>query len=154
MDQQVKVRGYRIELGEIQGGPRQSTRPCARWSWWRRRRAQATGASWRVVPHGGRAAAPPAQAGARARPFMADPTGGLERAIRDHAQRRLPDYMHPSAIVLLDALPSRGNGKVDRRALPAPVELRARARAHGGAARARSRSGSPRYGRTSSASSA
>ncbi|WP_438036960.1 amino acid adenylation domain-containing protein [Sorangium sp. So ce204] len=124
MDQQVKVRGYRIELGEIEVvlGEHPAVREVVVVALPARsgdRRLVAY-----VVPHGGRAAAPPAQAGARARPFMADPTGGLERAIRDHAQRRLPDYMHPSAIVLLDALPLTGNGKVDRRALPAPVELR------------------------------
>ncbi|WP_437978877.1 amino acid adenylation domain-containing protein [Sorangium sp. So ce295] len=124
MDQQVKVRGYQIELGEIEvvlgehPGVREAVvvaQPARSGD----RRLVAY-----VVPHGSRAAAPPRQAGARARPFTADPTGGLERTIRDHAQRRLPDYMHPSAIVLLDALPLAGNGEVDRRALPAPGELR------------------------------
>ncbi|XXY19116.1 amino acid adenylation domain-containing protein [Sorangium sp. So ce216] len=125
MDQQVKVRGYRIELGEIEVvlGEHPAVREVVVVAQPARsgdRRLVAY-----VVPHGGRAAAPPALAGPRARPFTADQTGGLDRAIRDHAQRRLPDYMHPSAIVLLDALPLTGNGKVDRRALPVPGELRA-----------------------------
>ena len=41
-------------------------------------------------------------------------------AIRRHLTARLPDFMIPSAYVVLDALPLNDNAKVDRRALPAP----------------------------------
>ncbi|MEU7583033.1 amino acid adenylation domain-containing protein [Streptomyces sp. NPDC041068] len=59
------------------------------------------------------------------RPLANDPTGtrdtgALVAAVRGHAQERLPEYMVPSTVLAVAELPVTPNGKLDRRALPAP----------------------------------
>ncbi|HLL70296.1 MAG TPA: amino acid adenylation domain-containing protein [Pyrinomonadaceae bacterium] len=48
----------------------------------------------------------------------------LTPQLRAFLQERLPDYMLPSAFVMLDALPLTSHGKIDHRALPAPDHVR------------------------------
>ncbi|MEA2175560.1 MAG: hypothetical protein QOD00_3152, partial [Blastocatellia bacterium] len=48
----------------------------------------------------------------------------LTPRLREHLQAYLPEYMMPSAFVMLDQFPLTPNGKVDRRALPAPGQVR------------------------------
>ena len=99
-DDQVKIRGFRVELGEVavalagQAGVGQAV------------------AVVRADGPGGRQLVGyvTAEAGA-----VVDPA-----AVRAGVAGSLPDFMVPAVVVMLEALPLTRNGKVDRRALPAP----------------------------------
>jgi acyl carrier protein len=53
-------------------------------------------------------------------PSLDAPRGQLVEELPDFMRQKLPEYMLPSAFVVLDELPLTANGKVDRRALPEP----------------------------------
>ncbi|MGB8509421.1 MAG: amino acid adenylation domain-containing protein, partial [Pyrinomonadaceae bacterium] len=109
MDDQVKVRGYRIELGEVEAALREQ-------EWVRDAVVVAVedegGGGKRLVAYVVVEAAMTATAGESKR------VGAQE--IRRHVGERLPEYMVPSVVVMLDEMPLKENGKVDRGRLPAP----------------------------------
>jgi acyl carrier protein len=100
MDNQVKIRGYRIELGEIEAvlGQHPSITESV--------------ISVREDSPGDR----------RLVGFVVARSEASFDAseVRKYLKQKLPEYMIPSALVLLAALPLTPNGKVDRKALPAP----------------------------------
>lgn len=98
-DNQVKIRGFRVELGEIESVLCQH--PVVRETLVV---ALPHGEDLRLVAY------------AVARPG-AKPTRGELRAF---IQPKLPDYMVPAHYVWLEQMPLTSNGKIDRRALPAP----------------------------------
>ncbi|SDW36840.1 non-ribosomal peptide synthase/polyketide synthase [Nitrosomonas communis] len=99
VDHQVKVRGFRIELGEIEA--QLLAQPDVR--------EAVVGA--REGPSGMRLIA-----------YVSLQTGSVVTTseLREALAQTLPDYMLPSAIVVLDGLPLNANGKVDRKRLPEP----------------------------------
>ena len=48
----------------------------------------------------------------------------LVSEIRAHLKNKLPDYMLPSLFIFVDAMALTSNGKLDRRSLPAPYQIR------------------------------
>lgn len=104
IDHQVKIRGFRIELAEIevtlgQHTAVQETVVLAR---------EDTPGDKRLVAY----------------VVLNQEPVTTTSELRHFLKEKLPDYMVPSAFVMLDALPLTPNGKIDRRALPAPEGLR------------------------------
>ncbi|KAA0115009.1 non-ribosomal peptide synthetase [Mycolicibacterium sp. P9-22] len=99
-DQQVKVRGYRIELGEVESAL----------------------AALPGVTNAAAAIHTDDTGRTRLLGYLVGRDTVDNAAARDELASRLPGYMMPSVLVTLPALPLTVNGKLDRAALPAPVE--------------------------------
>lgn len=97
---QVKIRGFRVEIGEVEAAL-----------------ARCPGVADAVV------IARQAEPGDHT--LVGYVVGGPDvvdvAALREHAEKVLPEYMVPSAFVVLDSLPLTPNGKLHRGALPEPV---------------------------------
>ncbi|TGX48193.1 amino acid adenylation domain-containing protein, partial [Sphingomonas gei] len=106
-DHQVKIRGFRIELGEIEA--RLAEHPAVAEAVVTAR--EDTAGDKRLVAYVVPAGHSPGDEQTRS---------AWIAALRAHLTGVLPDYMVPSAYVLLDALPLTPNGKLDRKDLPAP----------------------------------
>ncbi len=104
IDQQVKIRGFRIELGEIEALLAQHP---AVWESVVMVRSDEPGDK-RLVAY--------------VVPQLEQSPTAVE--LRRFLKQKLPEYMLPTTFVQLEALPLTANGKVDRRALPAPNTAR------------------------------
>ncbi|MFE6337366.1 amino acid adenylation domain-containing protein [Streptomyces sp. NPDC057798] len=126
-DDQVKLHGLRIEPGEIEAALRALPGVGAAAVVVREDRPGDRRLVAYLVPEapGGRAEAPGGipQRGLADDMLEAGPDGMAADpgSLRQSLRRTLPDSMLPSAYVVLEALPTGPNGKLDRRALPAPV---------------------------------
>ncbi len=104
-DHQVKIRGYRIELGEIEAalGAHPNVKEAVVMA-----RDQGSD-DVRLVAY----------------LVLKRNTARISDELRQFLERDLPNYMIPTDFVQLDAFPLTPNGKIDRKAFPAPVEVSA-----------------------------
>jgi amino acid adenylation domain-containing protein len=102
LDNQVKIRGFRIELGEIEAVLKQH--PSV---------VEAVVVAREDQPGDKRVVAY----------AVLNESAVTIYELKDFMKKKLPDYMVPSAFVVLDTLPLTASGKVDRNALPSPEHI-------------------------------
>jgi amino acid adenylation domain-containing protein len=113
-DAQVKVRGFRIEPAEVEAVL--TTHPGVVQAAVIARDGRGGGASKQLVAY-----VVPATTGDGSATAEPDAGMGLEvKELRGFVSERLPEFMVPSAFMILDRLPLAPNGKLDRAALPEP----------------------------------
>ena len=95
-DGQVKIRGYRIELGEI----------------------EAVLNEHRSVRQSVVTASEDGRGGKRLLGYVVGEEGVTTAELKRHVRERLPEYMAPEAIMVLEEMPVTVNGKIDRKRLP------------------------------------
>ncbi len=109
-DRQVKLRGFRLELGEIEAALSAHSSV-----------SEAVVLLQESEPDSQRLVAYLVPKGSRGEHGGIAPTNSeLIESLRLFLKEKLPEYMIPSAFVILKALPLTPNGKIDRQALPAP----------------------------------
>src|ERR1039457_6441365 len=111
-DEQVKIRGFRIEPGEVEAVL--AAHPAV---------AQAVVIAREDTPGDRRLTGyvTPAGGGGAAAGGDRAGDGGLGVVVRAFVAGRLPEYMVPSAVMVMESLPLTASGKIDRAALPAPA---------------------------------
>jgi amino acid adenylation domain-containing protein/non-ribosomal peptide synthase protein (TIGR01720 family) len=119
IDQQVKLRGYRIEPGEIEAVL--NRHPAVQQSLVLAREDGPSAVrlvAYVVTTNDDR------RGTIYRAPIADEADSSFVGDLRAFLCERLPDYMVPAAFVLIEALPLLPNGKIDRRALPAPTTMR------------------------------
>lgn len=110
LDTQIKLRGLRIELGEIEAVIAEHDAVSRAAASIR----EAAPGDQRLVVH-----------------YVANEAAFVSTAqLRKHLRRALPDYMIPQHLIEVDAIPTTPSGKIDRNALPAPVDAAAQEADH------------------------
>jgi surfactin family lipopeptide synthetase A len=106
IDYQVKVRGFRIELGEIESVLSQHPQ------------VKEAVVIVREDNPGNQRLVAYVVARGETHPYPSQE--GITRELREFLKQKLPEYMVPAAVVMLEVIPLTPNGKVDRKALPVP----------------------------------
>jgi amino acid adenylation domain-containing protein len=101
-DHQIKIRGFRVELGDIESTLRQHPLVSEACVLLRDETGEKQIIGYVTMPNG--------------------PSTTAAAQVRRYAQQQLPDYMVPAVIVPMASFPMTVNGKIDRKALQAPVD--------------------------------